>query len=328
MNISCEIIRDLLPLYHDGVCNEDSKKLVETHIHECTSCAAMLEKIRDNTLDNRFTQERRDVVEHHTRAVKRKSFITGISIASVLAIPVLVSLIVNLATNQGLDWFFIVLTSLMLFASITVVPLVFEKDRGIWTLGCFTASLMILLLTIAIYSGGNWFFVTTTPIIFGLSICFAPYVLSKLPLKGFTAYHKGFLSMAINTLLLFAVIIVSGIHAQVSSDYWGTAFSITFVCLLLPWSLFLTIRYAKLGVLVKIGLCFVLNSLFLSVIVNAIDWILTGAWYNRFAGANLLVWGDISTLNANIHLLILLTGLVVGGILIAIGLIRKSIKRS
>lgn len=29
MKISCEIIQDLLPLYCDGVCSQDSKQVVE-----------------------------------------------------------------------------------------------------------------------------------------------------------------------------------------------------------------------------------------------------------------------------------------------------------
>ena len=38
MNISCEIIKDLLPLYHDGVCSVDSTKAVEEHLEHCESC--------------------------------------------------------------------------------------------------------------------------------------------------------------------------------------------------------------------------------------------------------------------------------------------------
>jgi len=38
MNISCDIIKDLLPLYHDGVCSEDSKKVVDEHLRHCESC--------------------------------------------------------------------------------------------------------------------------------------------------------------------------------------------------------------------------------------------------------------------------------------------------
>ncbi|MEO3945993.1 zf-HC2 domain-containing protein [Gorillibacterium sp. CAU 1737] len=43
MNVSCEIIKDLLPLYHDGVCSSDSRKLVEEHLASCESCRAELE---------------------------------------------------------------------------------------------------------------------------------------------------------------------------------------------------------------------------------------------------------------------------------------------
>ena len=36
--MKCEIIRDLIPLYLDKVCSEDSRKLVEEHLAECSEC--------------------------------------------------------------------------------------------------------------------------------------------------------------------------------------------------------------------------------------------------------------------------------------------------
>ena len=36
--MKCEIIRDLIPLYLDKVCSEDSRKLVEDHLSECSEC--------------------------------------------------------------------------------------------------------------------------------------------------------------------------------------------------------------------------------------------------------------------------------------------------
>ena len=35
MKISCDMIQDLLPLYHDGVCSEESKKIIEEHLQIC-----------------------------------------------------------------------------------------------------------------------------------------------------------------------------------------------------------------------------------------------------------------------------------------------------
>ncbi|MDE7295446.1 MAG: zf-HC2 domain-containing protein [Oscillospiraceae bacterium] len=46
MNISCEIIRDLLPLYADNVCSEESKKLVEEHCGGCKECQSRLEAMK------------------------------------------------------------------------------------------------------------------------------------------------------------------------------------------------------------------------------------------------------------------------------------------
>lgn len=43
MKLSCEVIRDLLPLYHDGVCSNESKIIVEEHLAGCEGCKAELE---------------------------------------------------------------------------------------------------------------------------------------------------------------------------------------------------------------------------------------------------------------------------------------------
>ena len=40
MKYPCDLIKDLLPLYHDGVCSADSAAAVEAHLKECASCQA------------------------------------------------------------------------------------------------------------------------------------------------------------------------------------------------------------------------------------------------------------------------------------------------
>lgn len=46
MKLSCNVTRDLLPLYHDGVCSEESGRLVEEHIKDCADCRAILSELR------------------------------------------------------------------------------------------------------------------------------------------------------------------------------------------------------------------------------------------------------------------------------------------
>ena len=47
MNYPCSVIQDLLPLYIDGVCSQESKKLVEAHLAECTVCGQILEEMKN-----------------------------------------------------------------------------------------------------------------------------------------------------------------------------------------------------------------------------------------------------------------------------------------
>ena len=42
MKIECKVIEDLLPLYSDGVCSDESRKLVEEHLQECEMCRTLL----------------------------------------------------------------------------------------------------------------------------------------------------------------------------------------------------------------------------------------------------------------------------------------------
>lgn len=44
--ISCDVIEDLIPLYVEDMLSEDSKKLVDTHLDECTECRIYLKELQ------------------------------------------------------------------------------------------------------------------------------------------------------------------------------------------------------------------------------------------------------------------------------------------
>ena len=48
MNITCDIIRDLLPLYAEDMVSDDSKKLVDGHLCTCDPCTKVLEALKKN----------------------------------------------------------------------------------------------------------------------------------------------------------------------------------------------------------------------------------------------------------------------------------------
>ncbi len=48
MNISCDVICDLLPLYAENMLSEASRSLVDEHISKCESCRSRLASMNDN----------------------------------------------------------------------------------------------------------------------------------------------------------------------------------------------------------------------------------------------------------------------------------------
>ena len=58
MNITCDIIRDLLPLYAEDMVSEDSKKLVDEHLSGCDACTkqlAIMKKVQALPVDIEVT---------------------------------------------------------------------------------------------------------------------------------------------------------------------------------------------------------------------------------------------------------------------------------
>ncbi len=68
MKYSCEVIKDLLPLYIDGCCSPKSRQLVEEHLEECLSCKLEWEKAADKifSAEEIEKQEERETIAAHT----------------------------------------------------------------------------------------------------------------------------------------------------------------------------------------------------------------------------------------------------------------------
>ena len=333
--VSCEIIQDLLVLCQDGACSAESQKMIDEHLRNCPACQSVADCLNNTEVEDKLSREKNNVLQTFAKKERKRTFTIGVVTAAVLMIPVVVCLICNLAVGHSLDWFFIVLASLAVFASVTVVPMMIEKNAGMWTLGGFTGSLLALLLIINIYTGGKWFLMAAIPIIFGLSVIFAPYVIKHINLPPALANKKGLLVMGWDTLWLSAIIAAAGI-GNTTLNYWGNAVAITAYCILLPWLLFLTIRYSrfpgtaknsKLHGLIKGGICVIVVGAYLTLTNNVINGIIGGGTHWGFSDVDFLNWTTISAVNANIWLLILLSTIMIGTILIIAGIIVQKSKR-
>ncbi len=87
-NVSCGIIQDLLPLYCDGVCSEESKKTILSHIRTCENCREELRvmKLPMEIPEEREALEAAGAASRAWKKNKRKAFRTGIILAAVLVV--------------------------------------------------------------------------------------------------------------------------------------------------------------------------------------------------------------------------------------------------
>lgn len=87
MKLSCNVIRDLLPLYRDGVCADETCALVEEHLADCAACRAELEAL-DAPLGQTAEEQREvcalDGVAKTWRRGKLRAFFKGCAVTALL----------------------------------------------------------------------------------------------------------------------------------------------------------------------------------------------------------------------------------------------------
>ena len=88
--LECDIVCDLLPLYHDGVVSEATKDAVEQHIAECDKCRDELKMLQEE-LPGEATSApvtRRSFANMMRNQKRRRILWTGISVVLVIALLV------------------------------------------------------------------------------------------------------------------------------------------------------------------------------------------------------------------------------------------------
>ena len=120
----------------------------------------------------------------------------------------------NLAAQGTLSWFWIVLAAVGLAASPTLVPalaIMNPKTEGVkWHLAAasFLVWLELLLLICCLYTGGTWFPVAGTAVLFGAGLVLLPPLLPSLPGPEWLTGRKTALCLAVETALLLLLLLV------------------------------------------------------------------------------------------------------------------------
>lgn len=107
MTYPCGIIRDLLPLYIDEVCNEESKQAVENHLSECEKCRNYYESMKstegfvskenDNSEDMKMAKSLKNVKLKMNKKIRNAVLC---AVATVLVFIVGFNLLFNAAIKE------------------------------------------------------------------------------------------------------------------------------------------------------------------------------------------------------------------------------------
>jgi len=325
MKFDCEIIQDLMPLYIDDVCSTKSKEIIEEHISECSKCKEQLGALGNQAVTQELLNERNRVIEKHLEKEKKRSTMIGLITSAVLMIPLIVCLICNLAVGHALNWFYIVLTSLMVFASVTVVPLLVNDKKFLWTICSFTISLVALLGTVCIYSGGRWFFIAVVPSVAGLVICFMPFLIRYIPLPVGAYNYKALIIMIVESLAVFSIVIAAGIYSKYPG-YWEVAVPVTSYSLLVPWVIVLVMEYLPTPKMFRASIAILISSLLLAFVNDVVDLSM-----GEFNGISLAIvdfanWNSYTN-DGNVGWCIITIGAILALIFAIVGCVKSNKKK-
>lgn len=107
MKIPCEMIQDVLPLYHDGVCSDVSKNIVEGHLRECEECTAFFKRIDVDVASPIHAVEAEPLraIKKTWSKEKKRAWVKGFAIA------VLIFILISSCFTALTQWRFIEVTT-------------------------------------------------------------------------------------------------------------------------------------------------------------------------------------------------------------------------
>lgn len=99
MKIDCDIIRDLLPLYVEGLVSEKSRAAIEEHLTECGECGKICREMTEPEPQLSYNREPAESFQNYVKKGKRK---LRIKTAAITACVILAVVLIRLVMVGGL----------------------------------------------------------------------------------------------------------------------------------------------------------------------------------------------------------------------------------
>ena len=322
----CDVVQDLLPLYYDNACTSASKKMVEQHLMTCEKCKKTYEALRNTTIDTVMKDEAEGILERHAKKERNMAYKAGIMIALILMVPVVITFIVSMSSGGGLGVFAVLTASMLLVASLSVVPLLSTQRRMTKSILASVIALLLIFFFVDRMNGGGEFVLWTIPTIFGLSIVFFPLVIRNITLPPILSDKKALITLTWDTLWLFLTIFEVCNH---SGDIEGmrTGYTVSLILMTGVWLIFLVARYLPVNVWIKAGIILIISCIWMAFTNDVYAYFAEHKKQLTILSTNFSDWSTNICVNANFYTLILIFGGIVGGGLLVYGIINMKRKR-
>lgn len=322
----CNVVQDLLPLYYDNACTSASKKMVEQHLMTCEKCKKTYEALRNTTIDTVMKDEAEGILERHAKKERNMAYKAGIMIALILMVPVVITFIVSMSSGGGLGVFAVLTASMLLVASLSVVPLLSTQRRMTKSILASVIALLLIFFFVDRMNGGGEFVLWTIPTIFGLSIVFFPLVIRNITLPPILSDKKALITLTWDTLWLFLTIFEVCNH---SGDIEGmrTGYTVSLILMTGVWLIFLVARYLPVNVWIKAGIILIISCIWMAFTNDVYAYFAEHKKQLTILSTNFSDWSTNICVNANVYTLILIFGGIVGGGLLVYGIINMKRKR-
>lgn len=241
-------------------------------------------------------------------------------------VALLTCFIVNLCVNKTLDWFFIVLASLVLAATFTTTPKFIKKYKLLLNVATEFAALWLLLFVCVLYTGGDWFWVTSFSIFVGLCTIFIPIFISVYNLPVFIKRNNAIVSVLVDFILLTILMMIICGYTDSNNWVFSIYFPIALFVILMPLTLIGIIKYTRINKFLKTGLS-VLSSLVITCGTPYFVWYVLQR--NNIDGEvnftfppNFTDWSNAEMISTNTVSIVILIALLVASIFIILGLTK------
>lgn len=130
-NLDCNVIKDLMPSYIDGICSENSKVLVEDHLLGCKDCKKIVEMMKQTEI----VANKTNIKEIDYMKKVKKYFINKNIIILCLLIGFVVTgttIVISYYGNVPLGLYYVILPVLMLGSYFVLSHHTVKKTKSKW----------------------------------------------------------------------------------------------------------------------------------------------------------------------------------------------------